>query len=296
MKEFKGIIPPAVTPLTAERNLDVAGLERLIEHMITGGIHGIFILGTTGEGPAIGCKVQKDMVRESIRIVNGRLPVLVGISSAACQESVEQAQFAYECKANGVVAAPPCYFNLGEPELFDYYKYLAEESKLPLFVYNMPGMTKVYMKPSLIKKLAEIPNIRGYKDSSSNMPDFHEVLLNLKDREDFSIFVGPEELLGESVLFGADGGVAGGANLNPEIFVGMYNAALQGNISKMQEFQKKIYSQRQLYSLGSFQSSMIKGLKSALAHRGICQDHLAAPFNHFEKQHADEVQKILDTL
>ena len=296
MKEFKGIIPPAVTPLTAERNLDVAGLERLIEHMITGGIHGIFILGTTGEGPAIGCKVQKDMVRESIRIVNGRLPVLVGISSAACQESVEQAQFAYECKANGVVAAPPCYFNLGEPELFDYYKYLAEESKLPLFVYNMPGMTKVYMKPALIKKLAEIPNIRGYKDSSANMPDFHEVLLNLKDREDFSIFVGPEELLGESVLFGADGGVAGGANLNPEIFVGMYNAALQGNISKMQEFQKKIYSQRQLYSLGSFQSSMIKGLKSALAHRGICQDHLAAPFNHFEKQHADEVQKILDTL
>ena len=296
MKEFKGIIPPAVTPLTAERNLDVAGLERLIEHMITGGIHGIFILGTTGEGPSIGCKVQKDMVRESIRIVNGRLPVLVGISSAACQESVEQAQFAYECKANGVVAAPPCYFNLGEPELFDYYKYLAEESKLPLFVYNMPGMTKVYMKPALIKKLAEIPNIRGYKDSSANMPDFHEVLLNLKDREDFSIFVGPEELLGESVLFGADGGVAGGANLNPEIFVGMYNAALQGNISKMQEFQKKIYSQRQLYSLGSFQSSMIKGLKSALAHRGICQDHLAAPFNHFEKQHADEVQKILDTL
>ena len=296
MKEFKGIIPPAVTPLTAERNLDVAGLERLIEHMITGGIHGIFILGTTGEGPAIGCKVQKDMVRESIRIVNGRLPVLVGISSAACQESVEQAQFAYECKANGVVAAPPCYFNLGEPELFDYYKYLAEESKLPLFVYNMPGMTKVYMKPSLIKKLAEIPNIRGYKDSSANMPDFHEVLLNLKDREDFSIFVGPEELLGESVLFGADGGVAGGANLNPEIFVGMYNAALQGNIGKMQEFQKKIYAQRQLYSLGSFQSSMIKGLKSALAHKGICQDHLAAPFNHFEKQHADEVQKILDTL
>ena len=296
MKEFKGIIPPAVTPLTAERNLDVAGLERLIEHMILGGIHGIFILGTTGEGPAIGCKVQKDMVRESIRIVNGRLPVLVGISSAACQESVEQAQFAYECKANGVVAAPPCYFNLGEPELFDYYKYLAEESKLPLFVYNMPGMTKVYMKPALIKKLAEIPNIRGYKDSSANMPDFHEVLLNLKDREDFSIFVGPEELLGESVLFGADGGVAGGANLNPEIFVGMYNAALQGNIGKMQEFQKKIYAQRQLYSLGSFQSSMIKGLKSALANKGICQDHLAAPFNHFEKQHADEVQKILDTL
>ena len=296
MKEFKGIIPPAVTPLTAERNLDVAGLERLIEHMITGGIHGIFILGTTGEGPSIGCKVQKNMVRESIRIVNGRLPVLVGISSAACQESVEQAQFAYECKVNGVVAAPPCYFNLGEPELFDYYKYLAEESKLPLFVYNMPGMTKVYMKPALITKLAEIPNIRGYKDSSANMPDFHEVLLNLKDREDFSIFVGPEELLGESVLFGADGGVAGGANLNPEIFVGMYNAALQGNISKMQEFQKKIYAQRQLYSLGSFQSSMIKGLKSALAHRGICQDHLAAPFNHFEKQHADEVQKILDTL
>ncbi|MBR2508741.1 MAG: dihydrodipicolinate synthase family protein, partial [Lentisphaeria bacterium] len=172
MKEFKGIIPPAITPLTATRELDIAGLERLIEHMISGGIHGLFVLGTTGEGPAVGYKVQQDMVRESIRIVNNRIPVLVGISSAACQESVEQAQFAFECKANGVVAAPPCYFNLGEPELLDYYKYLAETSKLPLFVYNMPSMTKVYMKPSLVKKLAEIPNIRGYKDSSANMPDF----------------------------------------------------------------------------------------------------------------------------
>ncbi len=157
-------------------------------------------------------------------------------------------------------------------------------------------MTKVYMKPSLVKKLAEIPNIRGYKDSSANMPDFHEVLLALKDREDFSIFVGSEELLGESVLFGADGGVSGGANLNPEIFVGMYNAALDGNVAKMQEFQRKIYAQRKLYSLGSFQSSMIKGLKSALAQKGICQDYLAAQFNHFEKTHADEVKKILSTL
>ena len=296
MKEFKGIIPPVITPLTATRELDIAGLERLIEHMISGGIHGLFVLGTTGEGPAVGYKVQQDMVKESIRIVNNRIPILVGISSAACQESVEQAQFAFECKANGVVAAPPCYFNLGEPELFDYYKYLAETSKLPLFVYNMPSMTKVYMKPSLVKKLAEIPNIRGYKDSSANMPDFHEVLLTLKEREDFSIFVGPEELLGESVLFGADGGVSGGANLNPEIFVGMYNAAINGDVAKMQDFQQKIYAQRKLYSLGSFQSSMIKGLKSALAQKGICQDYLAAPFNHFEKPHADEVKKILDKL
>lgn len=296
MKEFNGIIPPAVTPLTAARELDVAGLERLLEHMIAGGIHGLFVLGTTGEGPAVGYQVQRNMVKESIRIINNRIPVLVGISSSACQESIEQALFAFKCKASAVVAAPPCYFNPGEPELFDYYKYLAETSKLPLFIYNMPSMTKVYMKPSLVKKLAEIPNIRGYKDSSANMPDFHEIVLALKAREDFSIFVGPEELLGESVLFGADGGVSGGANLNPEIFVGMYNAASNRNVEKMLEFQRKIYAQRELYSLGNFQSSMIKGLKSALAQKGICQDHLAAPFNHFEQPHTEKVKKILDNL
>ncbi len=296
IKEFHGIIPPVVTPLTTEQQLDIPGLERLLEHMISGGVHGLFILGTTGEGPALGCSLQKEMIRETMRIVKKRLPILTGISSPAFADSVELANFSRSCGCNGVVAAPPCYFNLGDAELTDYYRVLAGEVRQSLFIYNMPGMTKSYLKPALIRQLAEIDGIRGYKDSSGNMADFHDIILTLGNREDFSIFVGPEELLGESVLMGADGGVAGGANLNPALFVGMYNAALQGDLLQMRILQKNIYAQRRLYSLGKFQSSMIKGLKSALRQREICEDHLIAPFNHFETDCAVQVAAILKEL
>ena len=295
-KDFAGIIPPVVTPLTAGRELDREGLERLLEHIISGGVHGLFILGTTGEGPALGEKLQHDMIRESMRIVRSRLPVLVGVSAAAFADSAALAEFARRNGCTGVVAAPPCYFCLGDAELLDYYQALARTVRLPLFVYNMPGMTKSYLKPALVRRIAEIPGVRGYKDSSGNMVDFHEVLLALKDRPDFSIFIGPEELLGEAVLMGADGGVSGGANLNPRLFVRMYQAAGDGNLTEMRECQREIYAQRRLYGLGKFQSSMIKGLKSALRQCGICEDYLSAPFNHFEPDCAGEVAAILKNL
>ena len=206
------------------------------------------------------------------------------------------AHFAREAGADAAVAAPPCYFLPGEPELLDFYSALASEIKMPLFAYNMPGMTKVYMKPGFVAKLARIPGIRGYKDSSGNMPDFHELLIALDGREDFSIFVGPEELLGESVLFGADGGVCGGANIAPGVYVAMYDAARQGDIARMRDCQKKIYMQRRLYSLGRFQSSMIKGVKSALKQMGICDDYMVHPFNHFDPADAENVGKLLKEL
>lgn len=295
-KEFQGIIPPAITPLTQEYALDIPGLERLLDRMIASGIHGLFILGTTGEGPALGQAVQRRMIDESIRIVAGRIPILVGISNAAFEESTALAAYAKHAGAAGVVAAPPCYFSLGEPELVDYYSGLAKRVAMPLFIYNMPSMTKVYMRPALLRSLAAIPGIRGYKDSSGNMPDFHEVLLDLSEREDFSIFVGPEELLGEAVLYGADGGVSGGANISPKLFVDMYNAARQGDVLNMRKYQRKIYSQRRLYSLGHYQSSMIKGVKSALKQMGICEDYLAQPFNHFVPADAMAVENILKEL
>lgn len=292
-KEFHGIIPPAITPLTARNGVDVAGLERLLGRMLSGGVHGLFILGTTGEGPALGRQAQETMIGETLRIAAGRVPVLTGISGASFRDSVELAAFARRAGAAAAVAAPPCYFSLGEAELVDYYRALAAEINFPLFVYNMPSMTKVYLRPALVRELAAIPGIRGYKDSSANMPDFHEVLLSLKDRRDFSIFMGPEELLGEAVLFGADGGVSGGANLMPETFVAMYEAARRGDVPQMLLYQKKIYEQRRLYSLGHYQSSMIKGLKSALKSLGVCEDFMVKPFNHFERADADAVRSVL---
>lgn len=299
MKEFKkirGIVPPVITPLNADGSLDISGLENLLEHIIGGGVHGLFILGTTGEGPALGIERQKEMIRETVRINNGRLPVLVGISNAALQDTLDVADYAAETGADGLVCAPPSYFMPGNEELVDYFRYVAANVRLPLFLYNMPSMTKINMKPALVKRLSEIPNIRGYKDSSGSMCDLHEVIISLRDRDDFSIFVGPEELLGEAVIFGADGGVSGGANLNPGLFVSMFNAAEKGDLCQLRKLQSEIYEQRKLYSIGKYQSSIIKGIKCALSSRGICQDVMAAPFQAFKEPERKQVESILKTL
>ncbi len=296
MGKLKGIVPPLMTPLTSRGDLDIEGLGNLIEHVIGGGVHGIFILGTTGEGPALGRRLQREMIEATCRLVAGRLPVLVGISAAALEDSVWLASVAQASGAAAAVAAPPCYYPLGEPELFDYYESLMKCIALPLYLYNMPSMTKIAMRPSTVMRLARIPGIIGYKDSSGNMCELHEIILGLQDREDFSILVGPEELLGEAVFFGADGGVSGGANLNPGLFVAMYEAACQGDRERMRALQRAIYSQRRLYQIGHHPSSMLKGVKCALALRHVCQDDLVAPFHHFEKPERQEVQRILEEI
>ena len=296
MKRFHGIIPPAVTPLLTDGSLDVGGLERLLEHMISGGVHGVFILGSTGEGPALGSRVREGMMRETKRIVCGRIPILTGVSAAALQESVDASRLARKYGADALVAAPPCYYPLGEAELIDYYTALEKAVAFPLFIYNMPSMTKIAIKPQAVLRLAEIPGVTGYKDSSGNMCEFHEVLLALKDRADFSIFIGPEELLGEAVLFGADGGIAGGANLNPALFVNMYQAAERADLPEVRRLQKEIYRQRRLYAVGRYQSSIIKGIKSALSLRGICGDTMGDPFQAFREPERNRVEDVLKDL
>jgi len=296
MKQLHGIIPPVITPLTPRGELDPAGLERLLEHIIAGGVHGLFILGSTGEGPAIGPRRQRQMIEESCRIVRRRIPVLVGISSAALDRSIELADIACAAGADYLVSAPPCYFNCGMPEVIDFFESLAARTRLPLLLYNMPSMTKVNITPATVAALARNPRIAGYKDSSGNMCELHEVIQMLGDRQDFSIFVGPEELLGEAVLFGADGGVSGGANLTPQLFVRMYDAARKGDAAEMRECQRLIYRQRRIYSLGRFQSSMIKGVKSALSLRGICSDTMVEPFHRFDAAEKRKVGEILRQL
>lgn len=295
-KRFWGVIPPVITPLDLAGNLDVEGLERLLEHMIAGGVNGLFVLGSTGEGPAVGLECQRQMILESCRIARHRLPVLVGVSGDALAGAVELAKVAAEANADAVVSAPPCYFNCGMPEVVDYFNTLCRHATLPVLVYNMPAMTKVNITPETVIKLAQNPQIAGYKDSSGNMVELHAVLQALSARPDFSIFVGPEELLAEAVIFGADGGIPGGANLNPALYVAMYRAAAAGDLPRVRKLQTLVYLQRKLYQQGRYQSSMIKGVKSALSLSGICRDVMSQPFHHFEAAEQRRIAEICREL
>ncbi len=279
---LRGIIPPMVTPLSGHDSLDREGLERLVEHILRGGVHGLFVLGTTGEGPSLSTRLKRELVSAVCTQVNGRVPVLVGITDCAFAESVALSAHACEAGASALVVAPPPYFATSQIELLGYFRRLAAALPLPLILYNMPTHSKVFIEASTVAEAAQVPGITGLKDSSGNMTYFHMVRSLLKDRPDFSLLVGPEELLAESVLLGGHGGVNGGANLAPELYVKLFQAASAGELETARELHGKIIRlSRLLYTVGTAGSSMLSGLKCALALRGICSDFMAEPFVRF---------------
>ena len=291
---LRGVIPPLVTPLQDIDTLDQIGLEKLIEHVLAGGVNGLFLLGTTGEGPGLSKRLQHELVHRSCQLIKGRVPVLVGITHSSFIESIELAEYSADCGAAAVVLAPPYSFPAGQAELLEYLEHLAPRLPLPLYLYNMPAMTKIDISEDTLLRAADIPNIIGFKDSSGNMIRFHEYLRIMQHRPDFSLLMGPEELLAESVLFGGHGGVSGGANLHPRLFVDIYQAALRQDLPEVLRLQQELYRLRRLYQCGRYASTFIKGLKCALNILGICNDCMTEPFRPFRLPERKQVQAFLE--
>ena len=286
-----------ITPLSARDTLDVPGLERLIEHILAGGVHGLFILGTTGEGPSLSYNLRRELVERACRQVKGRLPVLVGITDTAFVESVNLARHAATAGADALVLAPPYYFAEGQPELQEYLDHLVAELPLPLYLYNAPTNTKVHYELGTVRRAMDNPRIIGLKDSSKDMSYFKQVAGLLTHRPDWSLFMGPEELLAEAVFAGGHGGVPGGANLFPKLYVQLCDAASAGNVARSRELHAQVMRiSESLYQIGRHPSAIIKGLKCALACKGICEDFMAEPFHRFRAAERGRVERCLPEL
>ncbi|MHC4628427.1 MAG: dihydrodipicolinate synthase family protein [Planctomycetota bacterium] len=294
---LRGIIPPMVTPLLDRDTLDEAGLERLVEHILTGGVHGLFILGTTGEAPSLSYRLRCDLIDRVCRQVADRVPVLVGITDTSFVESVNIARKAKYAGAQAVVLAPPYYFPAGQLELLEYLKHLTAELPLPVFLYNMPSHTKLVFELETMRAAADLPRVAGIKDSSANMLYFRRLQGLLKDHPDFSILIGPEELMAEAVLLGGHGGISGGANLLPRLYVELYNAARAKDLPKVEELQAKVMELSTcIYRVGRYQSSFLKGLKCALSCVGICSDFMAEPFHRFRQAEHEVIERYVKEL
>ena len=294
---LRGIIPPMITPLLDRETLDVAGLERLIEHILGGGVHGLFILGTTGEAPSLSYRLRYELIDRACKQVNGRVPVLVGITDTCFVESINTANKARDAGARAVVLAPPYYFPAGQAELLEYLEHLTPELPLPLFLYNMPSLTKAVIEPQTVRAAADIKGIVGLKDSSGNMVYFHQLQSLLKDHPDFALLIGREELLAETVLLGGHGGVSGGANFIPKRYVDLYNAACSRDLPTIEALHEKVMQiSSAIYNVGRHGSSYLKGLKCALSCMNICSDFLAEPFHRFRSTERDVIRRHLEEL
>ena len=295
--KYHGIIPPMITPLRDRDTLDIAGLECLIEHILSAGAHGLFILGTTGEGPGLSYRLRKELIERTCRQVKGRVPVLVGITDTAFQESLNVARWSADAGADALVVAPPYYLPAAQPELQEYLEHLVPGLPLPLFLYNMPALTKVSFELETVRRAMDEQRIIGIKDSSGSMIFLHRILALLPHRPDWSVFIGPEEMLPDAVLAGAHGAVTGGANLFPRLYVNLFEAARAGNLTRVRELHAIVMRVSEgLYRIGRHSSAGIKAIKCALSLSGICDDFMAEPFHRFQEPERARVRQILDEL
>lgn len=281
-RPLRGIIPPMITPLVDQDQLDAPGAERLIEHLILGGVHGIFVLGTTGEATSLHPRVRHQFVELVCETVAGRLPVVVGITDTSASAAVELAEQSYAAGAAAVVAAPPYYLPMSQDDLRLYIEWLADRVPLPLLLYNMPSCTQTAFAVETVRDLRQHGNIIGLKDSSGDLEYFAEIVRITRGDPEFTLLIGPEENLARSIELGGHGGVSGGANMFPRLYVSLYEAATRGQTDRVHDLQRVIQQiSASVYHVSNSGARVIQGIKTALSELGICSGVIAQPFRNY---------------
>lgn len=294
--QFRGIIPPIATPLKNENEIDEQGLERLIEHLINGGVHGLFLLGTTGEAMSLSYSLRKDFIEKSCAIINKRIPTFVGITDTCVGGSLELAKISKDAGADALVVSTPYYLPMTQDEFVAYLEYLCPQLQLPFLLYNMPGCTKFHISIESVKKAKEL-GAAGIKDSSGDVGYLYELLEEFKNSPDFSVLSGSELFIPETMVYGGKGGVAGGANLFPRLFVNLYEAALAKDLEKIFRLREIVIQiEKKIYNISPDGSKYVKTIKSALSAMGICSDYVAQPFSAFGKEQSEQIKNNIREL
>lgn len=293
---LKGIIPPVVTPLLSSGKLDINGLEKLVEHLLTGGVHGLFMLGTTGEATSLSYPLRKELLKRTCEFVNHRIPVVAGITDTSLEGSVEMAAYAAQIGVDGLVVAPPYYMPISQEEMRDYLENLVPGLPLPFMMYDMPSCTKLHMSVGTIKKAKELGAI-GVKDSSGDITYLYALIEEFKSSPEFAVITGTELFLPETILHGGHGAVAGGANLFPKLFVDLYDASVKRDFDKISLLREKVMLLNDtIYSVGKHQSRIVKGIKCALSVMTICDDYMAMPLRRYGKEERTKIERYVNAL
>src|SRR5947208_518765 len=226
--QIRGIIPPVATPMQANEDLDLPRLEWFLDRLIAGGVHGIFVLGTNSEFYGLDENEKQQVIATTVAHVRGRVPVFAGTGAETTREAVRLTKMAEREGANGVSVITPYFVNPSQQEIADHFRRIAENTALPVILYNNPGTCGgVKIEVDTVGRLAEIPNILGIKDSSGDLQNTNEYLRVVPDR--FSVLQGRDTLIFQSMMFGARGAVPATANVAPKILVDIYESFIRGD-------------------------------------------------------------------
>jgi len=285
---IRGVVTPLITPVDDKEQVSETGLRNLIEYVLGGGVHGVFVLGSTGEFYGIDSDEKKRATEITIDQVKGRVPVYVGASAITTRECVKLSKMAEASGAQAVTVLTPMFISPSEEELYKHFRTIAESTALPVLVYNNPDRTGINMSANLIERLAGIPNIVGAKDSSGDLTLTSEYIRRTRDKG-FRVLAGRDTMILGTLVYGGVGCVAATSNVAPSLVVEIYNKFMAGELQASLEAQYRLAPLRIAFGLGSFPVVM----KDALNLLGIDVGDPIRPLDHCTKPNLAKLKEIL---
>jgi 4-hydroxy-tetrahydrodipicolinate synthase len=293
-----GIVPALITPLDDSGRVDEWSVQSLVEFQVRAGVHGLLVLGSTGEGPLLPVDEKLRLVRATVAAVRGRLPVMVGIAHSSPAESAAFARQAHVAGANALVTTPPFYFLSSQNELVCYFRELAGRIDLPLITYDVPSAVKTKLAASTVRTLAEAELIIGIKDSSGDLAGFRDMLIATQHLANFRALTGSEHYVDAAMLVGGHGGVLGLGSVIPATYVAIYDAVIAGDWARAGTLQQQAIATLQMIysgsSGGSFTAAAIGSFKVALREMGIIRTaRLSNPLQELSPEEETRVLAVM---
>ena len=254
----KGIIPPMITPLDKDENVDKKAIGRVVNYLIKGGVHGLFPLGSTGEGYGLDFNQKREILETVMEENNKRLPIYAGTGAVTTKETIRLTKLATEIGVDALSVITPVFITPNDQELFNHYQKVASNTDLPIILYNNPGRTGINLSVDLVVKLSKIDNIVGIKDSSGDMNQGAEYIRRTDDN--FAVLAGRDTLIYGFLSYGGKGAIAATANIVPQIVVKIYEEYQKGNYQESLKAQFQLAPLRMAFGLGSFPVIMKEGL------------------------------------
>ena len=288
---FEGIFSPTITPLDEKERVDELGFNNQLNRLIDNGIHGIYLLGTSGEFTTLTNTERERAMDIAVKAIGGRVPIICGVMDTSTQRVIQNIEIAEQFGVDAVAATPGYYYpSTDDADLIEFYYDVAASTDLPVFIYNIPSTVKTAIKPYVVAQLAETcENIVGIKDSSGDWTNCLDLLTRLGDKPNFSIMLGSHTALGAAVLFGANGGVVSISNVAPKESVALYNAAKARDIDEVHRLQKLLLRLSKIYTYGQG----VSGMKACLEILGVCNAYTTSPLLPTGESVKDEIRQLL---
>ena len=300
MPLFTGVVPPVVTPLNPDFTVDYASFTRVLENLISAGVHGLFVLGSTSEVVFHDEATRKAIIEHSIKIANGRVPVLVGVIDPTTDRVIGHSQVAKAAGADAVVVTAPFYTRTSQPEIGDHFRYIKDAVDLPIIAYDIPVCVGTKLERKTTVSLAREGAIVGLKDSSGDDGNLRYVLADMADDKNFFGMTGSEIVVDSVLAMGAHGVVPGLANVDPHGYVKLWNLVQAGDLAAARLEQERLCQLFEIVWVSTGRTSAgaagVGAFKTSMRRLGIIASNtMARPQRTLNDEEAQKIDAILKT-